>query len=905
MRALLFVALLASACGVEPCKKGTVLLSVTVDVPDAASLRFDVSVAGNTHTSTLSSAKSGTVEIDFGHYPVGQSIQVTVTAVATDGSDLASNSVGFTAAANCSSASISVGGSTGGGDGGDDMECVPTLTACPATVGCGKVDDGCGHTLDCGPCQVTSLSPTIGNTGDTISLEGTFGQSVDVDFGGGTKVSGTVLGPHRASFVVPNAGDGSIVSVSTGGAAAGALPFRRASFSLGVGAFRSWFEQENVARFTALEIGRSRFSQAVIGPFVYLIGGNVTFGPGSSGPTTTVSRSTLNADGTISPFTNVPSVALISKRDDAAAIVVGSTLYVIGGIGDTMLGSVERATIDATGNLSTFVTLPATGTDAVALTQPRYGFSTAVVGNYLYVIGGTTQVGIERSLERATISPTGTLGTFSAVPTTGAGSSQLAVGRSAASAVVIRNKLYVLGGTTASGDTASVDVADINPDGSLSTFVTLPSSGSGAVGLTSPRESASAIAIGHQVFVIGGSSNNAVVPTVEAATVDTTGALGAFTASSTTLGSARAAAGTLLVGNRLYLLGGNTGGLDSDVPSIEYSSVDASGAIATFTALPTTGTGAYTLPAPRMGYSVVTLGSYVYLIGGYETNVVATVLRATVQSDGTLSPFTQLPTTGANAVVLTAPRQDMALASTGNWLYVIGGDTGGTDPLKTVERAAINPDGTISSFSLVSGVNLVNQRRSFTAAIVGGLLYVIGGQMGGSNAYTVLNSLESASINADGSITTFGNAGTMTSARDNHRTAILGNYLYAIGGGSTNGSVERAPISSGSLGAFVALPTSGVNGVTQSTPRLYCGLAVTGPTALEVGGLGTALIPSIDSAAVGADGTLSTFGALGGGVSIAVPADSISSIILGNRLWVFGGNGNNGLMNIVQNAQLQ
>ena len=908
MRGLVLIALLASACGVEPCKKGTVLLSVDVSVADATSLRFDVTVSGNTHTSALASAKSGTVEIDFGHYPAGQSIEVTVTALAADGSELASNTAVFTASATCTNKSLSIGSATGDADvdgGGDDMQCVPTLSVCPATIGCGKVDDGCGHTLDCGACQVTAVSPTVGNSGDTVVLEGSFGQSVEIDFGGGTKVSGTVLGTHRASFVVPAAGDGSIITVSTGGGTVGSLAFRRASFPLGVGAFQSRFEQTNVARYTALEIGRSQFSQAVIGSFVYLIGGNVTQGPGSSGPTTTVSRATIDAEGTISPFTNVASVALTSKRDGSAAVVVGSTLYVIGGIGTTLLGSVERATIDATGNLSTFITLPATGVDAVSLTQPRYGFGTAIIGNYLYVIGGTTQTGIERSLERATISPTGSLGTFSAVPTTGAGSTQLAIGRTSASVVVLRNKLYVIGGSTSSGETASVDVADINADGTLSSFATAPSSGAGAIALTGPREASSAVAIGHQIYVIGGSSNNAVVPIVDSAGLDGSGALGNFSATSTTLGTARASFGTLLVGNRLYVVGGNSGGLDSDLPTVEYASVDTSGAISTFSALPATGAGAYVLPAPRMGYSAVTLGSYVYLIGGYETNVVATVLRATMQADGTLSSFVQMPTTGANAVVLTSPRQDMAVASTGNWLYVIGGDTGGTDPLKTVERAAINSDGTISSFSLVSGVNLVNQRRSHTAAVVGGLLYAIGGQMGGSNAYTVLNSLESASINSDGSIGTFANAGTMTTARVNHRTVVLGNYLYAIGGTGTNGSVERAPISGNSLGAFVALPTSGVNGVTQSSPRVYCGIAVSGPTVFEIGGIDTALVPTIDAASIAADGTISTFAALGGGVAIAVPADSVSSLVLGNRVWIFGGNGNNGLLNLVQNALLQ
>src|SRR5262245_5776951 len=72
------------------------------------------------------------------------------------------------------------GGPDLSGEGGADM-CSPQV-ACPAEVACGAVADGCGGLLDCGPCQLTSLAPSIANTGATVTLEGTFALSATVEF---------------------------------------------------------------------------------------------------------------------------------------------------------------------------------------------------------------------------------------------------------------------------------------------------------------------------------------------------------------------------------------------------------------------------------------------------------------------------------------------------------------------------------------------------------------------------------------------------------------------------------------------------------------------------------------------------------------------------------------------------
>src|SRR4051812_2860816 len=53
------------------------------------------------------------------------------------------------------------------------------------------------------PYALFAVQPATARAGDTVTLEGTFGDTVVVQFPGGASASASVLGPHRASVVVP------------------------------------------------------------------------------------------------------------------------------------------------------------------------------------------------------------------------------------------------------------------------------------------------------------------------------------------------------------------------------------------------------------------------------------------------------------------------------------------------------------------------------------------------------------------------------------------------------------------------------------------------------------------------------------------------------------------------------
>jgi hypothetical protein len=201
---------------------------------------------------------------------------------------------------------------------------VPTVTSCPASA-CGSVDDGCGTMIACAtPCQVNRADRVVAGGGDTLTLEGRFSDPTVVTFPGGATATATVLGANRATVKVPaTAGEGAL-SVSSGFAAAGSLPFRRSPYTIDVQPFRGYYEQVDYAHQLA-PLGQTRYwTTAVAGDkYVYVIGGE-----GAAGDS--VELALINADGSLGGFTKSPNL-MTTKRGYAAAIILGGYLYVMGG----------------------------------------------------------------------------------------------------------------------------------------------------------------------------------------------------------------------------------------------------------------------------------------------------------------------------------------------------------------------------------------------------------------------------------------------------------------------------------------------------------------------------------------------------------------------------------------------
>jgi N-acetylneuraminic acid mutarotase len=700
-------------------------------------------------------------------------------------------------------------------------------------------------------CQLTAVEPSIANTNDIITIEGTFADAVAVNFPGDTSVQATLLGLHRATALVPASATEGALTITTCGSTVGSLPFRRASFAPELGVFEASLDQADGAQLSAsLATARDSHTSTVIGRYLYALGGI-----GTSGPLSNVEQASINADGSLGPFATVPGINLVTGRQAHTTTVLGNYLYVIGGFGNSSLDSVERATIAPDGSLGPFSTV-----SDVALTTARRGHTSAVIGNHLYILGGFGS-NVLNTVEQAIINVDGSLGPFATVPDV-----TLVTARYGHTTAVIGNYVYVLGGTGSNGSLQTVERANINGDGSLRPFALV----SGAT-LMSARSGHTTAVAGNYIYVLGGIGGNTSLNSVERAPLDAEGSLGSFTTvPDVTLTTARHGHTTAVIGNYVYVLGG----IDSDsLYSVERAALNANGSLGPLAIAPD-----FTLTTGRSSNTIAVVANYLYLLGGTGLGLgPEDIERTTLNPDGSLGPFTIVA-----GRTLTG-RSSHTAAVVGNYLYVLGGHSFSGN---SVERATINPDGSLGPFAPVSGLTLVTARESHTSAVAGNYVYVVGGN-GNSG---LLNDVERAPINADGSLGAFAtvpDVGLVT-ARDRHTTAVVGNYLYVLGGrggGGNLNSVERAPIKTdGSLGPFAL-----VSGVTLVTDRSEHTSAVVGNFLYVFGGRGgTGYVNSVERAPINADGSLGAFAP----VSVLAAASGLyghTTAIVGNYLYVLGG----------------
>ena len=198
-----------------------------------------------------------------------------------------------------------------------------------------------------------------------------------------------------------------------------------------------------------LVTGRSDFQILRVGDFLYALGGfNQQGGTGIA----SVERASIAADGTLGVWSNVAEVTLRAARGGMGAAVIGNYFYVFGGYGNSVLASVERATVNfQTGALGNFETVAAS-----PLFLGVSGAQTFVGGGYVYLIGGHIQNGTyQTSVQRSKIASDGTLGSFAAY--TG---SSLPTARGFQGIFANGDKVHLFGGLNESNRTSAIWVAE-------------------------------------------------------------------------------------------------------------------------------------------------------------------------------------------------------------------------------------------------------------------------------------------------------------------------------------------------------------------------------------------------------------------------------------------------------------
>ncbi len=363
---------------------------------------------------------------------------------------------------------------------------------------------------------------------------------------------------------------------------------------------------------------RAQLAVVAVGNRIYALGGidNTGFVQPQVFSTTVLGNSLTQW---VTQTSSLP-VALAGHVTLISATNTTSRVYVLGGFNQTGNSSnqIFYAALNGDGSLGAWATNP------INLPAGTHYATGVVHRDRVYLIGGIQTSSFRREIYQAQINNDGSLGAWSAV-------SPLPQPLALAAAVVyhgtISDTLYVLGGAKdQSNNSANVYFADINPDGSLTTWIT--STGTLPEGFSSHT----AVQTNGQVYVIGGNSGSSINlnprRAVLAALIDENNSgrrlvdFGGGQSSwidSEALPEARRQHGSAVVGGELFAIGGDS----SNKPSqFAPSSITYHG--------PTTGVGSRYAPSGDYLSPVINVGANFPLTSFSWSTVITNVGALTI-----------------------------------------------------------------------------------------------------------------------------------------------------------------------------------------------------------------------------------------------------------------------------------
>ena len=500
---------------------------------------------------------------------------------------------------------------------------------------------------------------------------------------------------------------------------------------------------------------------AAVGGFVFVMGGL-----NDSGVQSTVYRTSLKADGTLSAWAAVGSLPV--PLSDFAVATAGQCIFVTGGRNDLGERSqVYSAAVGAAGEVATWREL-----DSARLPLPLAGHTVDVVGGQLFIVGGDSgSPGHDQDkVYWATVNADCTLGPWEEL----AGAALPRRMQDHATAV-LDGRLFVTGGHRYGNfdQYDGVYRAAVVSDMSLGGWKELSQTP-----LPQPLSAHSAALSGSDLFVTGGIGANGVQPSVYRAAAPATGQIGPWTEVAP-LPEPVYEHVTIAVGDRLLNVGGRSGSVDQD--TVYEAVVHADGSLGVWQPHPCA------LPVALSSHAAVLAHGDIYLSGGRQGfSERDQVYRLAGDDDGTQGCW-QVVT------ALPEPLAEHAMAATEDVLFVSGGVTGGGgDSRDTVYSAAIEPDGSLSEWTELIDTPLPTFLRSHAMVAANGFLYVVGGF--DAFLFSTRYQVYRAEIRADGGLEPWEELAVtpLPQALESHTVVATDLYLLTLGGYRNN--QPRAPV---------------------------------------------------------------------------------------------------------------
>lgn len=297
----------------------------------------------------------------------------------------------------------------------------------------------------------------------------------------------------------------------------------------------------------------------------------------------------------------------------------------------------------------------------------------------------------------------------------------------------------------------------------------------------------------------------------------------------------------------MYLGGGYEGKNGTGKNTFYYTKILANGGFGGWVAGATT-------PESRTGSGFVIMDGYIYSIGAFDDS--NRTFYAQINADGTFGVWHE--TTGFT----NGGRGGAGNVGYNGRIYFSGGTSdSGTTNYSDVQIAEISPAGELASWT--AGTTFNTSVNWPSAAVYNGYIY----KAGGATGVSIVNNVEYAKLNADGSIGTWTATNAMNTGRLGFGLVAHKGYLYALGGctvfvgsacTSAAKSVEAATInpSTGAVNNDWAFKFTMVRNRWSNNAVVHNGYIYAGP------GCNAALTvcySSIDRAQITTPGTLGSF----------------------------------------------
>jgi len=273
------------------------------------------------------------------------------------------------------------------------------------------------------------------------------------------------------------------------------------------------------------------------------------------------------------------------------------------------------------------------------------------------------------------------------------------------------------------------------------------------------------VVIGDNIYLFGGNTGAAITNVIYTATVaDPT----TWTNTGKTLPAILYISQLAVVGNNLYLFGGYT----SSAVNVIYTAT---------TADPTTWTlvSGKTLPGNLHSSQLAVVGDNLYLFGGYNGSAYTNVIYTATVAD---------PTTWTVVTGKTLPGNlgSSQLVTVGNNLYLFGGYNGSAATNVIYTATVADP----TTWTVVTGKTLPGNLYNSKVVVIGNNMYLLGGHNGSAS----VNSVYTATISDPTTWTT--SASALPVGLNGALLTVIDNYVYLFGGYTTvaTNAIYRAPL---------------------------------------------------------------------------------------------------------------